>query len=325
MAVSRADRIEIYSKVASCIREKGPINTNQISDETDINWETVKTTVESLEKAGFVILEGKQYSIQNECNFNSNTILGLPLNQEQENLFIGIANRIQELSPKRLNRTFLQKAVVRVIEKANIDTLPFGWYLFGKCTILQFQNLNSSNQTKKYDAEIKETIDEINKFSNTDELMQEQYKNNSLYMSRLIMDQMCKQKFTKENLKVVEFQIKNIIFNFKLTEENKELFEYIEGFYSLFVRLLKLDIDEIESLRMDIFSAFRVIWELIGTYLFYENTKKFYRINTTPYYKLREYVLKEISNNYMQNLDGYLPLTKPVDDVLRKFKGARAK
>ena len=152
-------------------------------------------------------------------------------------------------------------------------------------------------------------------------------KNNSLYQTKLMIDVLCKQSFTKENLSLLDLQFKNIIFLLEKNSENEELFEFIEGFYSTFVRLLKLDINFLEEIRLEIYKTFSIIWELIVTYNFYKDFKLHDVVSINRSFDLRKSVLKEIATVYIFHLQDYLqdlPLSNKIDDELIKFKGIQA-
>lgn len=324
--MKRSERTKIYEKIAVELR-KGVSNVHKISKATNINWPTVKIALDSLVAAGFIKLENKKYIIKNDIQFNSNSIMSLPITQDQINLFRSLEEEIQQKSPKHFNRTFLQKAIVQIMKKTKQKGIPYGWYLFGECTIVQLAESGAPYEKvdlTKFENVIRSTVDEFSQYNNTNELMEKTYEHKPLYQARLAVDTICKQEFTKGNLDLLHMQLKNIIFSFKETEENKDLFEFIEGFYSTFVQLLKLDVDTLEQIRLEIYKTYSHVWELIATYNIYEDTKDYFNITTKPYYNLRIETLKEMTTYNLLQLQGYLPAKKKVDDVLQAFKGVRA-
>ncbi|MBU1201242.1 MAG: hypothetical protein KJ583_00795 [Nanoarchaeota archaeon] len=323
MRQKRSARSKIYSEISSFLKT-GSYNTLQIAKATDINWETVSKALESLEAGGFIVKNENKYSLKQEFNYNPNALLGLPITKEQNDLFYQLLKRITELSVKPLNRTFLQKIIVSIIKKENLS-IPYGWYLFGQCCIpkLDLSKINDYKSIDSYDDTIKQTLIEFEKYPNTDALMEAHYKEekNDLYLTRLTINKILKRPFTEQTLELLDIQIRNIIFKFEENEITKELFEYLNGFYSTFVRLLKLPLVELENIRLEIYDAFKSVWELIGTYDLYNDTKDKFMINTKCYYEQRKNVLAELAESYILSLQDYCP---PLPELNPKLKAFRA-
>ncbi|MBU0666405.1 MAG: hypothetical protein ABIC91_05350 [Nanoarchaeota archaeon] len=324
MGHKRFDRSEIYSQISSFLKT-GSYNKHQIAEATKINWETVSKALESLEAGNFVKKDGNKYSLKAEFYSNPNALLGLPVTKEQETLFYELLKRVKELSTKTLNRTFLQKILISIIKKEELS-IPYGWYLFGQCCVSKLEFDNDYKSITIHDKAILQTLKEFDKYENTDQLMEAHYKeeDNDLYLTKLSINKILKEKFTEQTLDILELQIKNIIFKFSETEENKDLFIYINGFYSIFVRLLKLSIEELESIRLEIYDAFKSVWELIGTYDLYNDTKKSFNTDTKIYYDVRKESLLELADFYLFALKEHCPPFSKLDPKLQKLRDALA-
>ena len=305
-------RGEIYNKIFEAL-EAGPKNIHQISKKTSIRWETVKNAVDSLTEGGFLKKEGKYYLIKKDFSFDEETLLGIPIPKEKKQQIAAIANRIKQL--KNYKNTFLQKAVVEVIKKNNLD-LPYGWYLYGPCSALNLSDdvLKNYKSTKKYDKIIKETISEFEQYKNTDELMEKYYENEPVYYSRLQIEQIFKEKLTKNSMKQIELAIKQMLFNV----ENPAKY-YLDAFLSSVSMLKKLDEEDINDLKLEIYSTFRTIWEIIGTQYLKETLKV---ANGDFYYESKISTLSNIAHCYLLRLKDYWPepqFSEHIEKMRKKY------
>ena len=321
--MGRERREKLYSQVTDTLRQ-GPANTHQIAQKTGINWQSVNTILSSLVAAGLAENNNGTYRLTGPITFNPKTILGLPITDEQEHILTSIAQRIQQLSSTRMNRTFLQKTLVQTLKLANIDTVPYGWYLFGECTILILTDdaIANATHTTQYDTAIRQAIATMQQFKTTTELMGDQYRNNSLYRCRLTIDKCFKSVFTPSTLDIIDEQLANIIVD--IPREDTEAIEAAKAVYSLFGRLSVLGIDELEHLRMEIYTLFKTLWELIASLNFYLCVRHTFKEDITPYYALKKESLMTSLGTYYNHLEAYCPAPKPIDPELRRFKGAQA-
>ena len=124
---------------------------------------------------------------------NKNTLLGLPISKKQKETTLSLAKRIVEIwnekTSKPLRKTFLHKMLIKLVKKEQIKNVPYGWYLFGQCAVLQFetQELTGIQSEKRYDKQINEIIKEYSNIPNTHELLEQHYieEGNDLYLTRL--------------------------------------------------------------------------------------------------------------------------------------------
>jgi predicted transcriptional regulator len=327
----RCKKEEILSKILKTL-STGSYNILQISKETGINWETVKNAVQTLEKINLVSKKDNKYFVNKVLDFNENTLLGLPISKEQKNATLGLAKRIidkwNKKTSKPIKKTFLQKMLIKVIKQANIQNIPYGWYLFGECAVLRLEP-DSIAADSKYDKYIKPVIEEYFQIPNTQELLKKHYieEGNDLYLLRLKISNLLMNQFNTESITSLKINMNNFLFSFKKTDDNNDLLEYVTGFVSIVMQLIKhLSIDELEEIRSEINNTFVAIWEIVGTYNLYESLVKFYDKQVLKkYYDIRIHNLKLVAEEYLLALKDNIPVKKEKASSLNKFKGIAAK
>lgn len=310
--VKRMKRGQIYNKIVGALNT-GSLNIQQISNKTGIRWETVKNAVDALTEGGFLVKNGKYYSIKKDFSFDEETLLGIPISQEKKQQIAAIANRIKKL--KNYKNTFLQKAVVEVIKKNDLD-LPYGWYLYGPCSALNLNNdiLNNYPSTTKYDKSIKETISEFDGYKNTDDLMEKYYIDEPVYYARLQIDQIFKEKLTKNSMRQIELALKQMLLNIK-----EPAYYFLDSFLSSVSMLKKLSEEEINDIKLEVYSTFKTIWEIVGTQ-YLKNTLKVN--NGDFYYESRISTLQSIAHCYLLRLKDYWPepqFTEHIEKMRKKY------
>ncbi len=329
----RGKRSDIYGSIVETLKT-GSYNILQISEKTGINWETVRNALSTLESIDVVSKEDNKYYIDQTriLNIREDTLLGLPLTEEQENKIKGLAARIKEkwnkITSRPLNKTFLQKMMVKLIQEEKIKDIPYGWYLFGLCTVLQLdpQELGKSEETE-YDKKIEIIVRDFSNMHSTNELMTRQYTEEAkpLYLSKMKLSSILMNPFTEHSINLLKIEIRNILFSFQKKEDNKDIMEYLNGFDSIVIRLIKtLNLKELEELRQSINESFTAIWDMLGAYNFYENMIPFYGQTAKKYYIIRIEILKSIAESYLTALKDNIPITEAKEDSLSKFKGILA-
>jgi hypothetical protein len=333
MVAKRGRRSDFYSYIRDVL-QSGSYNVFQIREHIEhehnkkVSWEAIRAALEALESIGFVKKEeksGKDYYSLSHCSTPiKDTILGLPVSKEQEKLCCEIANRIRELAPKT-NNTFLQKMVVNLIKRKNLD-IPYGWYLYGECCVVKLvpEFLSKYSSTHKFDTELKQIIGEFKSYGNTDELLKALYvkEGNALYLHRWKINGMLSHPF-KEKPVLLDYEIKHMIFTISDMKLPRQIYEYLMEFYSDLVRLIKHPIEKMEEYRLDILSTFQSIWELIGTYEMYSTTKPKYQMDTLCYYQAAALQLKTIIEVNLDYLNGLCPYVY-VSPKIRKLTDSLA-
>ncbi len=336
-----AKRSDIYNNVVQELRKK-PSTILQVSKLISTNWETVKYAIETLEKIKLVTSyeeNGKTYYTLNEAEFlqlQNDTLLGLPITEQQRRATLSLAKRIKEkwtkIYPERqLNKTFLQKILVKVVQKYDIKEVPYGWYLFGQCAVLYSMDTDNIPANTKYDKEIEGVIIEYKNTVTTKDLLQKHYleEGNELYLARFKISEILSYRFTRESLDLFKRNLKQFIFSFTRTEDNDKIIELVNGFYSLCLRLINShNENELEDLRNMIYDAFTSVWGLMATYNLYSSMKgKGWSEDAVlkRYYLLRVEMLIPTVEEYLTILQDHCPpINIPQDDPLRKFKAPQA-
>jgi DNA-binding transcriptional regulator YhcF (GntR family) len=284
--MGNSKRSDIYKDIVEALKG-GNDNIHQIAESKTLNWKTVKVALDSLVAAGLVQSKDKKYILKQNLNLNEHTLLGLPLSKEQEKGFCEIANRIQQLSKKRLNKTFLQKAVVEVIKRDKIQNLPYGWYIYGECCVhkLEPDRLKQFGSNTNHDTTINYILKEFSEYQNTDLLLEHLYEkeHNGLYLHKLNMISLLKQPFSTETIDILKRELRQMLFSLARDNFPGEIFNYFDAFSSSVTMLSKLSLADFESQRMEIIEAFTTTWNLLSVTNF-SSVKSYYQEHTVDYY-----------------------------------------
>ncbi len=330
MAAKRSSRAEIYKKVIQVLKERDA-NVHQIKVllDNNLSWDAIKNALDVLKEMDLVRQENGEFSLKsNSIDLNPKTYLGLPLSEEQEKQFYALASRInKEWSYKPLKKTFLQKMLVTLIERENLD-LPFGYYLFGKCTPMKFNDelWKEHEPDNRFNTQIKNIVKEFEKYSNTRDLMERRYTEQDmpLYNTRLSIDLELKKPFDDEKKYRLHALFKSLIMNFDNNDDNKDIWEYINYFFSVWSRLKKLDKDDLESIRMDIIDSFQSLWKLIGTYEFYRSMSDFFGSIAKVHYDREINSLKNVTQSQIESLEEFCPELN-ISEEMQRFRNSLVK
>ncbi|MBI2151799.1 hypothetical protein HYU21_03690 [Candidatus Woesearchaeota archaeon] len=330
--MSNKPRSKIYEDVVNLLK-KSSYTILQIAEHTKINWETAKNAVETLSKINLITpteKNGKTYYQVNEANFlqlRKDTLLGLPLTEEQEKttkaLFTRIRQRWQEITGRSINKTFQQKILVRLVEENNIQNVPYGWYLFGECAVLFNSEDNDIKPIIKYDTQIEKIIADFSHLT-IKELLERHYLNNELYKTKLKIADLLLATFTDESLQQLKRLVRQLVFSIN---SDKEVLEYINAFHSATVRLVNgYNAKEMEDLRPMINEVFTCLWELIGLFNLKQSITAWYDSATIKrHYQLRkDSLIPELEVQLIALIDHCPPLNIPKDSSILKFKGILA-
>lgn len=311
----RKTRNEIYQKITEFLKKNNqPVKIQDIAKNTGFRWETVKNVLETLQAGNFIEKQDDTYRL-NHVEEQRDTLLNIKIDKEDEKQIAQIANRFKEFNITK--KTFLQKMVVELIKRENLN-LPYGWYLFGQCTLLKLNDTDRYKSTKKYDKTIKDIIADYN-YSDTNALMEDHYRKNKRndYLTKLLIHETLNKEISdKTQLEFIDTQLKSLIWSIEQNDEDIDILKLLEDFYSIFVRLKKLSLDKINSIRPTIFSAFQTIWEMFGAYFLYKSLNKY---NAKKEYEQKKLTLKENAEFYLDTLSDYCP-TKELSEKTKKLK-----
>lgn len=331
-------RSKIYEDVVQVLKT-GSFTILQVAEKTKISWETAKNAVETLNRINLLSShdEGNRtYYTIDEANFlqlNKDTLLGLPLTEKQLETTTGLFKRITELWPKDtsrpLNKTFLQKVLVKLVRQENIINVPYGLYLFGQCAVLyNYEDLSDTKSIKTYDIALNKIIIEYQQIPTTRELLERHYieEGNELYKTRILISDALLKPFTEQSLQQLKQLLRQLVFSFRATDDNVEIIECVNGFFSAVVRIINgYNVKEVEDLRALLNEVFAALWELMATFNLYQsllNQKWYDKAILDRYYKLRKEIILTDVENYIFTLMDHCPaLNIPRDSPILKFKG----
>ncbi|PIN87851.1 hypothetical protein COV12_01720 [Candidatus Woesearchaeota archaeon CG10_big_fil_rev_8_21_14_0_10_32_24] len=337
----RFKRAELYNEIVETLKkEEKTILQIAKSFSPQLNWETSKNAVTMLQEVGIVSTKeqnGKTYYYVDESNIidlDKDTLLGIHVTKEERLATLQLSQRIDlrwDL-PRKLLKTFRNKIMIKVIKEAKIKNIPYGWYLFGECLLLQSDDLTGiKNIGSKYDKEIDSAIKYYSGCFTTNELMEKTYvdEHNETYLSRLKMIDFLLNKFTGDSINRLRLELRNLIFSFRKKEDNEDIIEFINGFaFCVFRMIKKMSLGELEEIRPLILETFTSMWEIIATYSLYESLaiNGFYKkTDIKKYYSLRLESLKQVAEEYINNLkDHYPTLEIPDNDPILRFKSRQA-
>ena len=339
----RKTKKQMVQRVLQLLETK-PMTVNEIAVNIDSNWDTVNKTLEILESLNLVEWEGENskelIKAKLDCTImlRKDPLFGIPIiRDEGENLckmlFMKLKQRWFEKNHNYPNRTIMQKMVVKTADKFNLP-IPRGWYIFGKMSILQYdQEIDypyEEVEVQNLKPYLEEVVGHFSKFAKTFEVQLDQYKDHEkmLYLAKLkIQEILYKYVFDKETSK----NLSNLFFifakEFQVKEDNLEIIESINAFVSTINQLLiqksKQDLDQIRHIMMDSFAS---IWELIAVYNLFDSLVEenfgYERKSLRKYFDKRIETLLAISWDYIGELD--LLIEKPElnkNSPLLKFKG----
>jgi len=326
-------RSTVYSDIVTLLKS-GEYTTLQIAKLTKINWETAKNALTTLENINLVSKtkkNNKTYYTIDSINFlqlREDTLLGLPITEEQEKNTKTILKSIEETWKKQfqipLKKTLRQKILIKLIKKEQIKNIPYGWYLFGQCAVLHNPDLTNITPTNKYQEQIKKIINNYKDLSTTD-LLHHHYReeNNELYLNKIKINDLLLNPFTEESITQLKRTVLHFICSFK--QADKDPIDAINAFHSYLSRLIKhKNLKELEEIRPLINETFNAVWELIATYNLYNSLKQWYEEPILKkHYELRKEALIPIIKEYLDTLLDYAPIMVS-DEFLRRFKGILA-
>lgn len=288
----RKNKLLIINEILDQV-DKKELTVNEIADNIGSHWLTVRDTINFLSSHGLVEVKTygteKRYKIAQGIKRSDLTYYQIPIDDKTQNLALYIFNKIKErwleVKEGMINKTFLQKIAVDVIEKLELD-VPCGWYKFGKITIFNIDpNINYSHVSKpsnyeEIDKQVGKSVDLFKKFKYTWEVRKHQYKehNKIQYLInenlRLISNNMIDLS-TPNNRKALPAQLdklKNLIPDNEYTKEIKRvLLEFISTLNS-YLSNDDFDINNIKSIMYD---AYESIWDLIATYNFCDSLSEY--------------------------------------------------
>jgi len=341
--MKRKTKKQMVQRVLQLLETK-PMTVNEIAVNINSNWDTVNKTLEILESLSLVEWEGEgnkklfKARVDGTLTLRKDTLFGIPIIRERDEnlckmLFMKLKQKWFEKNHTYPNKTLMQKMVVKVADNFNL-TIPRGWYIFGKMTILQYdQEIDypyEDVEIQDINPYLNEIVDHFSKFVKTFDVQLDQYEDNKkmLYLAKLkIQEILSKYVFDKETSK----NLSNLFFifakEFPAKGDNLEIIESINAFVSTVNQLLiqksKEELDQIRQLMMDSFAS---VWESMAIYNLFDSLVEenfgYERRSLKKYFDKRIETLLAISWDYIAELD--LLIERPElnkNSPLLKFKG----
>lgn len=289
---SRKSKIVIMDKVLEQISKK-ELTINEIADKIESHWLTVRETINFLLK----------YKLIEEVDFNGDkkyksckgivreetTYYHIPVESSIKDLaffvFEGIKEKWLKAKEKPINKTFLQKIAVDVIEKINLP-IPCGWYKFGKITIfnvdpsVDYGQISKPNNSSEIESQINKSVEEFSKYEYTWEVREHQYREHNMIQYqinenlRLISSRMIDLS-TKNNRKALPTQLNLLKSLIPDNQYTKEIKLVLLNFISSINSYLADENFKINAIKSQIYDAYKSIWDLIATYNFCESISQY--------------------------------------------------
>lgn len=302
---------KIITGIISSLKQ-GDKSISEVAEDAHINWETAQTYLNILTQTGILEKQTQGNKIMYTLlQKQENTLFGLPLSKEKQNIINFIFSKIKEeykkLHNKDPNRTYMQKTTVEIIKQANLN-IPVVWYLYGKICIClyaedkeyEFKNFKEMKEIEKI---IKNNIKEYD-FESTRKMKEKQYKENSIY------------------------QIKEIL-NSKLLENRNIQKDFMEFYKEIIQNGLDGEtadiLNEFSSLiyeNQDLSHLFNEIWRFIALKIASKDLEKYYSIELLNYLfedrvKEQENIISDIFREIFEKIE-YPETDKKLIDLQEK-------
>ncbi len=274
---SKTETKDIITRICAVLKQ-GNKSITEVAKSAYINWETAQNYLNTLTEAGILEkqTQGKKI-IYILLQKQENTLFGLPLDKNKQNItnyiFSKIKQKYKKLHNKEPTRTYIQKTTTEVIKQSKLD-IPIVWYLYGQMCV-QLYSEDKEYKYEKFDG-MKEIDNAINKSwiydnKNTKEIHEEQYLNNPLYSAKE------KLYWQLKNMKNREIFQKEFMFFFGQAikyniDENDEVSNVLTDYLSIIIRLDKEGNLQNSKAR----ELFDEIWRFIALKVAFNDLKKDY-------------------------------------------------
>lgn len=325
--IKKKTKKQLIQKIMQSL-SKGSKTINEIAENSGSNWDTINQNLDILKKLD-IVEEGSEDNKKifklkkNEVIYRDDTLFGLPISNDAENLCNYLFVKIKEkwLQKKQCipNKTQMQKVVAEIANNVGaFSIIPRGWYLFGEMCTLQYSpdknyQYKQVKEEAEWDTDINKAIDIYSKYEHTREILFEQYqrRGKALYLNKLNLQQALYSKIDSETKKLISRLLYNFAMEFPLKEDNNDILEMLNMYVSITGQILleksDNDIVEIQPLLIDCFIA---VWELIAMYNLLDSLAegKFESRDTLwKYFKGRVELSKTECIEYLSELNNYIP------------------
>ncbi|MFW5705231.1 MAG: hypothetical protein ACOCXG_05310 [Nanoarchaeota archaeon] len=261
---------EILSNIVKVLsgQEK---NILEIAKETNIGWETAKLNLEKLEDLGLVIKteKGKYFAISKK---NHKTYFKLPIKEDiikkVESYYGQIVKLWEKLYNQKPSKLQITKVLAELNKNKNLE-LPFGWYLYGQCCAVIYNEKLDYVPNSDYEKELLQIIPKY--LNNPIKKHYETFPKDSYNLKQEIFAQLWNLqdlRNTKLFEKVKEFMKAILLDKEKISDD---ALDYTTELLSILYELKANNIEITEEIKDQIDTSFKEIWKLIGYDYFKES------------------------------------------------------
>jgi hypothetical protein len=330
---------QVFTSVKS-----GPKSINDIASDVNTNWESARNALELLGKLGVVseLEEGNKrvfYLRGPNVSLNPDTLYGLPLSPEQDNLSNYLFMRIRDIwkqkTGKLPNKTQVQKVFVKAVEDCSLP-VPIGWYKFGMMGVKNYDPLlnysfSSPADSEKIDSCVVGAVDFYKSAGTVRELKLLQYrtKENILYQCKDELSEISYVKFNEGNRNHLRYLLTEFAFDFHSRNDDKDVSKLVNDFVSTMISLVRNSDDTaIDIYRIDLVEGFDALWDLVATCMLYKSLLGgFYKKEQLDFYMGYIIEAKKMTlRDHISYLEGFV---KPASETsfkdkefLDKFRGS---
>lgn len=338
----RKTKKQLVQRILHLLENK-PMTINELAVEVDSNWDTVHKALDLLKSVDVVLeVEEENKKVfkkvkEVDVTRREDTLLGIPLNKETENLcnylFMKVRKRWLEKTNILPNKTQMQKVIAEIADSIKLPIeIPRGWYLFGQICVLEY------NPEQEYLYEFKEKIpnlDEaidnaINIYSkyigNTRAILSEQYqrKHKTLYLAKLKLQQILCFGLNQETKPLISKLLNSFAMNFPRKEDNKEIVNILNAYVSIINQLfIEKNEKDLNDLQITINDCFISLWELMATYNLFNDLISgnygYKYVTLKKYFDPRKETLIAVCKEYLEELNSSLS-SKQIDEISWIFK-----
>jgi DNA-binding transcriptional ArsR family regulator len=282
---------EVITSVYNSLK-RGPKSINDVADAADTNWESARNSLELLESLGVVIEseDGNKriFKLKEPCAvYGGDTLFGLPLTDERNNLIAYLFMRIRKKWIKKTgffpNKSQVQKVLVKTVDDCKLD-VPVGWYKFGMISVRNYDPsidyvFVEPSDSKRIDEYVDCAVDFYKDCRYSADLKRRQYssKSSQLYLLKEKLSEIAVIRFTDTNRSMLRQLLTEFAFAFPLKEDNRDLVNVLNTFLATVISVVKNNDEEgLDACRTDLSAGFDALWDMVATYMFYDSLRAYY-------------------------------------------------
>ena len=311
--------------ILNAIRDE-PKSIHEIANETNSNWESVKSYLESLKDAG-ILKESERgnkrlfYLSIGNIKKRSDTYFGLPLKEELskkiDSLFFHIKKEWKSKTGKEPKKTQVQKVLVKVNGLCKLK-IPMGWYLYGCFCVKPYDtsyeyNYNPLENEKEVIACVKTVVNDYSQEESVYKLKLKQYQDEhkDMYLIKEAILTILTFRELKSSIDELNSMFFKLLSNIPEIDDKDSKDMINESIGTILNLVYKLDEKVLKKIRLDIIESFNTLWKLITLYQFSNDLKEYYDTETIKNCLYEDIILQKI--NVQISLEYILDLI-PLDE-----------